>query len=246
MKLLALVLSLVLISSIASAQFGFHGSTGVSSTTLAESTTVIRALIPAGLSGFVDSIRVATPLYSARLDSVSANTHGFLKATDFADSARQHGAGLGALAKGQPVYAAGADTMYSTYTVTPIFAFGFGSGAASDTTALTATGRYGYWYNKTDSLVITSLMCVMQHGIGTDTMAVQVSWDDSLNGAVVTTLNTAAFPVNSIVTGNEDTSFDNAVIPPGMWVWGTAPGVVAGRKPVSASWVISGYFRKAR
>lgn len=187
-----------------------------------------------------------TSFLSTRADSVSANTHGFLKSATFADSARANGVGVATLAKGQPVWAAGTDTIYSGYQVVPVFAFGFGSGAASDTTALTNTGYYGYFYNKTDSLVITSLMCTMQHGVGTDTMAVQVSWDDSLNGSVPTTLNTTAFPVNSITTGSEDTSFDNAVIPPGMWVKGTVPGVVTGRKPVSASWVISGYFRKAR
>lgn len=129
--------------------------------------------------------------------------------------------------------------------VRPIFAFGGGGGNAGDTAAFTTSTKYGVFFNKgADTIVVTSLKCVMGHGIGNDTLQVQISWDDSLNGAVVTNLNTAALPINSITTGTEDTSFDNAKIPPNVWVWCTTPVVTTGRKPTILSATLSGTLKR--
>jgi hypothetical protein len=130
-----------------------------------------------------------------------------------------------------------------------IFAFGGGGGNAGDTTAFTTSTIYGSFFNKgTDTLYVTSLYCVMRHGIGLDTIDVQVLWDDTLGTANATKLNTAAFPVNSvggILNGVEDASFANSKIPPGNWVWCTTPtGITAGRKPTYLSATISGYRGK--
>jgi hypothetical protein len=83
-------------------------------------------------------------------------------------------------------------------------------------------------------------MCVMKHGVGTDTLAVQVLWDDTLGSAQATVLNAAALPINSITLGTEDVAFATAKIPPGVWVWATSPGVVAGRKPTALRMTMSG------
>jgi hypothetical protein len=126
--------------------------------------------------------------------------------------------------------------------VAPIFVFGAGGGNATDTAAFTTSTYYGSFFNKgTDTIVVTSLNCVMGHGIGTDTLEIQVSWDDSLGGTGAVNLNTAALPINSIGPGTEDTSFDNAKIPPNVWVWAKTTVVVAGRKPTYLATTLSGY-----
>jgi hypothetical protein len=123
-----------------------------------------------------------------------------------------------------------------------LFVFGGGGGNATDTSAFTTSTYYGSFFNKgRDSIKVTSLKVVMSHGIGTDTLQVQVSWDDSLAGTGAVNLNTAALPVNSTGPGTEDTAFDNAVIPPNVWVWCKTPVVVAGRKPTYMSATLSGY-----
>jgi hypothetical protein len=123
-----------------------------------------------------------------------------------------------------------------------LFTFGGGGGNATDTSAFTTSTYYGSFFNKgRDSIKVTSLKVVMSHGIGTDTLQVQVSWDDSLAGTGAVNLNTAALPVNSTGPGTEDTAFDNAVIPPNVWVWCKTPVVVAGRKPTYMSATLSGY-----
>jgi hypothetical protein len=153
------------------------------------------------------------------------------------------------MAAGQFVIARAADSVNSAATWTtatvatrldtvPIFAFGGGSGAAADTTVFVAGAKMGAFFNKKDTLVITSLNCVMAGDAG-DTIDVQVTWDDSLNGVGVN-LNTTALPINSLTTGTSDVAFDNAKIPPGVWVWGSTPNVVAAKKPQFLSFVITG------
>jgi hypothetical protein len=123
-----------------------------------------------------------------------------------------------------------------------LFVFGGGGGNATDTSAFTTSTYYGSFYNSgRDSIKVTSLRVVLGHGIGVDTLQVAVAWDDSLGGTGAVSLNTAALPVNSIGVGTDDTAFDNAVIPPGVWVWCKTPVVVAGRKPTYMSATLSGY-----
>ena len=125
-------------------------------------------------------------------------------------------------------------------SVEELFTFGFGTGAATDTAVCTATAYYGAFYNRTDTLEITSLDAIMVHGIGTDTLTLQVAWDDSLDGTGLVLLNTTPFPINSIGSGTRDVAFNNAKIPPNRWVWMTSPTVVTGRKPASLYVTISG------
>lgn len=180
-----------------------------------------------------------------------------LTSAAFADSARANGMGVGTMSAGQLVVAGSADsvlgsTTHTTSTVplysaiVPIFSFGLGSGLAGDTTAMTTLARMGGFYWKgPDTLEITSLHIVLSHGVGTDTVTVQVSWDDTAGSAQATLLNTNPFPANSIYAGNEDTSFLNSSIPPGVNVWASLIDVVAGRKPTLITATISGYRKKA-
>ena len=64
----------------------------------------------------------------------------------------------------------------------------------------------------------------------------------NLSDATPTVLNTTALGVNSITTGTSDTSFDNADIPPGVWVWGTIPATVLGRVPSQVAVSVYGYW----
>lgn len=137
----------------------------------------------------------------------------------------------------------------------PLFVFGAGGGNAGDTTLFTATTIYGSFYNKgSDTLRITELRAVMGHGLGLDTLGVQVWWNDSINveTSQAGKLNTATLPIGrtgtstspGTTTGTTDTSFANSKIPPGVWVWCKTPYVPAAslkRKPVYLNVQISGY-----
>jgi len=136
------------------------------------------------------------------------------------------GSGLSAASAGAQIR----DTLEAQTEV--FFVFGFGAGAGGDTAVCADSAYYGGFFNPTDTLEITSLRCVMGHGIGTDTLTFQVSWGDSVTDAAPVVLNTTPLAITSITTGTVDASFNNAKIPPGVWVWGTTPTVVDGRKPV--------------
>lgn len=130
----------------------------------------------------------------------------------------------------------------------PIFVFGAGGGNAADTAVFTTSTLYGAFYNGgSDTIVATELRAVMVAGdtpSGTDTLAIQVYWNDTLNvttGASVTLLNSADLGINSVTTGTSDTSFDNSKIPPNVWVFMRSPGVVTGRKPNMLVATLMGY-----
>lgn len=133
----------------------------------------------------------------------------------------------------------------------PLFIFGAGSGGAeADTALFTTSNIYGSFYNAgSDTLIITSLRAVMIAGstpLGTDTLAIQVYWNDTINvttGASVTVLNTNPLGINSTTVGTTDTSFNNATIPPNVWVFCKSPGVVTGRKPKALTVQLTGFKR---
>jgi len=126
----------------------------------------------------------------------------------------------------------------------PLFVFGIGSGHISDT-ALFNNGRIaGAFYNSgSDTLYVTELRGVLVEGTGTETIAVQVSWDVNMKDETPTNLNTAALTVTSMTTGTSDTTFDNNGIPPGVWVWSTLSGASANNKPTMLSLTMTGYRR---
>lgn len=126
----------------------------------------------------------------------------------------------------------------------PLFIFGLGSGHISDT-ALFNNGRIaGAFYNSgSDTLYVTELRGVLVEGTGTETIAVQVSWDVNMKDETPTNLNTAALTVTSMTTGTSDTTFDNNGIPPDTWVWCTLSGASANNKPTMLSLTMTGYRR---
>jgi len=123
----------------------------------------------------------------------------------------------------------------------PLMVFGGGGNQAGDTAVFSTSSIYGSFYNAgSDSLKITELRVIML-GDATDTLSVDILWDVNLNDGTPTELNADPLPVNSFTTGDTDTSFGTAKIPPGVWVWCETPGVVAGRKPTYFNAQISGY-----
>lgn len=126
----------------------------------------------------------------------------------------------------------------------PIFVFGLGSGQSGDTAVFNDNAIAGaFWHNESDTLVVTSLMGVLAEGTGTETIAVQVSWGDNFKDGTPTNLNTSAYTITSITSGDEDTAFDNAEIPPNKWVWCTISGTSAGNRPSMLVLTLSGYYK---
>jgi hypothetical protein len=124
----------------------------------------------------------------------------------------------------------------------PLFVFGGGGGNTGDTTVFTTSTIYGAFFNAgSDTLVVTELRACMTPVNGSDTLDIDILWDVNLNDASPTKLNTTPLPVNSSTTGTVDTVFDNAKIPPGVWVWCETPAVIVGRKPTLLIVQLSGY-----
>lgn len=126
--------------------------------------------------------------------------------------------------------------------VNPIFVFGLGSGSLQDTAVFVNNAIAGAFFNAgNEFLVITSLRGVIAEGNGTETVSVQVSWSTTFNSGTSTHLNASAYTITSTTTGNNDTIFDNATIPPNVWVWCTISGITAGNQPSMLNLTLSGY-----
>lgn len=126
--------------------------------------------------------------------------------------------------------------------IEPIFVFGAGGGMPTDTATFQNGVIAGVFYNSgSDTLKITSIRGVLAEGTGTETIGVQVSWHATFKSASAVNLNSSAYTITSITTGNEDTSFANDEIPPGVWVWCTLSGASANNKPTLLSLTMSGY-----
>jgi hypothetical protein len=135
-----------------------------------------------------------------------------------------------------------------------VMTFGGGGGNAGDTTLFTTSSLYGsaYWGGSL-SFHVDSMIVSMVHGLGLDTLGVQISWSDTLKAVVPTNLNTAALPIGrvagvnkALTVGQVDAAFDNAIIPPGKMVWCTTPYVPAAalkRKPTYLSVTLIGHLQ---
>jgi hypothetical protein len=135
-----------------------------------------------------------------------------------------------------------------------VMTFGAGGGNAGDTTVFTTSTIYGspYW-GGTKSFHVDTMLVSMVHGLGLDTLDVQISFSDTLKAVVPTKLNTAALPIGraagvnkALTVGQVDAAFDNAVIPPGKIVYCTTPYVPAAalkRKPTYLSVTLIGHLQ---
>lgn len=131
-----------------------------------------------------------------------------------------------------------------TSDTTEIFIFGLGSGAAADTAAFN-NGRFagGFYHGGRDTIYVTELRGSLKEGTGTETIAVQVSWDANLFDATPTNLNTSALTITSMTSGTVDASFNNNGIPPGNWVWCELSGASKDNKPTGLILTMTGYRR---
>lgn len=135
-----------------------------------------------------------------------------------------------------------------------MMSFGKGGGDAGDTISITTTGIYGsFYWGGTKSFHVDTMSVSMIHGLGLDTLDMQISWDDNLLDGTPTNLNTVALPIGryagtnlALTNGQIDVAFANAVIPPGKIVWCTTPYVPAAalkRKPTYLSVTLIGHLQ---
>jgi hypothetical protein len=124
----------------------------------------------------------------------------------------------------------------------PLATFGLGSGRIGDTAFFQDNVLIGSFYNKgSDSLIITSLKCYLYAGSGTESVVVNIAWSDTIMAVVPVKLNTSGYTATNHVVGMEDTSFNNATIPPNKLVYGWITGNSAGNKPSYLSVTLSGH-----
>jgi hypothetical protein len=188
------------------------------------------------LESYVDRLRVGASAGSFLMDSITKSGTRI----KFYDGATELTPNFGDTVALEKIVTLQADTV-------PLFVFGAGGGNAADTACFTTSTLYGSFYNKgSDSLVITELRAVMIAGstpLGTDTLSIQIYWNDTINSTGVSSvsLNTNPLGINSVTVGTVDASFNNATIPPNVWVFMKTPGVVTGRKPNQVSVTLSGH-----
>jgi hypothetical protein len=117
-----------------------------------------------------------------------------------------------------------------------------GSGLVKDTALFQNNAVTGaYYIDGSDTLVVTSMANDMIEGAGTESVGVQVSWHSTLLSGSATNLNSSAYTVTSMTTGNIDESFAENKIPPGVWVWSRLSGITSGNKPSFLATTLSGY-----
>jgi hypothetical protein len=97
-------------------------------------------------------------------------------------------------------------------------------GAFSAVDSFNTSFIYGSFYqNGSDTLVVTEMMACLQGT--TPSLTVDIEWHATLGSGSATGLNTTPPTITSVTTGDSDTTFDNAEIPPGVFVWLKTPTV---------------------
>lgn len=113
---------------------------------------------------------------------------------------------------------------------TIIYSFGLGAGNAGDTAVFIDDAIIGAFYNDgSDTIVVTSLLGVIETGSGSSTIDVQGYFNDTLLTTYADIINTSALTVTSTTTGDVTTTFTNDEIPPGMWIWCVIDATVGSR-----------------
>jgi hypothetical protein len=97
-------------------------------------------------------------------------------------------------------------------------------GAFSAVDSFNTSFIYGSFYQGgSDTLVVTEMMACLQGT--TPSLTVDIEWHATLGSGSATGLNTTPPTITSVTTGDSDTTFDNAEIPPGVFVWLKTPTV---------------------
>lgn len=136
------------------------------------------------------------------------------------------------------------DSTYRSYLrdTTTLYSFGAGIAAAGDTAAFTTSSLYGAFFNSTtDTIVVTRFQVGL---LGTSpSINVKLWFNDSLAvTAGATAIVNAGNTCTNTAGGTSVTAFDNAKIPPGVWVWLSSPSVTT--KPTYLSLSLIGFKKK--
>lgn len=111
-------------------------------------------------------------------------------------------------------------------------------GAFSAVDSFNTSFIYGSFYNNgSDTLVVTEMIACLQGT--TPSLTVDIEWHATLGSGSATGLNTTPPTITSITTGDSDTTFDNAQIPPGVFVWLKTPTVTT--EPTFMTVTLLGY-----
>jgi hypothetical protein len=124
----------------------------------------------------------------------------------------------------------------------PGVTFGIGSGAIADTACFNNSRLAGSFTNgSSDTLIIVAQNTNMLSGSGSETIAIQVCWGDTLNDVIHTHLTNAATTITSHTARTALTSFNNTKIPPSAIVWMILSGASSGNKPTYLESTLSWY-----
>jgi len=127
----------------------------------------------------------------------------------------------------------------------PLFTAGYGWGAATDTTGIDITADFGGWYNDgSDTVQLAKVIGIVKNSKNASSVTINIYWDANYYDATpADSAFTAGLAVSSTTAGTSSTTFAEAKIPPGMWVWvkpcrslGTT-----GTKPSKLRLSVSGY-----
>jgi hypothetical protein len=236
--------------AVANGGTGVTTSTGTGSTVLSSSPALTGTpTVPTAVTGTNTTQAASTAFVIAQAAGMIADSNAALlnNAVDGVALADSSGTAAGSYVTGYDFTTglagkpATEDVVMLADTI-PIFTFGLGGGLAADTAAFNDNAIAGSFFNAgSDTIHVTSLRGVLAEGSGTETVGVQVSWHATFKSGSATNLNTEALTITSTTTGDVDTSFANAVIPPGVFVWCTISATSAGNKPSLLILQLSGY-----
>ncbi len=202
----------------------YNGSTEVSANKVKGFTPAAGSLTLSGDDAITLTTTAAT--------SVTMPTSGTLATTQNINDTLAAGESLSAIT---PFYV---DTI-------PLFTAGYGWGAATDTTGIDITADFGGWYNDgSDTVQMAKVIGIVKNSKNASTVTINIYWDANYYDATpADSAFTAGLAVSSTTAGTSTTTFLEAKIPPGMWVWvkpcrslGTT-----GTKPSKLRLSVSGY-----
>jgi hypothetical protein len=124
----------------------------------------------------------------------------------------------------------------------PIAVFGAGDGVRGSQTAFQVNKKLGafYWSGST-SLIIDEIRGVVVQDSGTVTTGIQGYFDPNCFDGTPTTILSGTTNITSTTSGTVVTSFANATIASGNWVWFTVLTKSNGNMPVFLSITIKGH-----
>jgi hypothetical protein len=105
--------------------------------------------------------------------------------------------------------------------------------SVQDSTTFSTSADYApIFYDEAEDLLVTEVVVAMlPNAFGDDTLSINIVFSDTVAAVVPTELYTSDFGLSNTDVGESFTTFTNATITPGQFIWVEVEGITANRDP---------------